>query len=170
MSQSDSPYKFASKLPLVAAVVVGGFLAAPLLPKPALRVEPQTMQFTNPDSAVPELPENVDRTAVLATAVAGAAAIGLGLSAIDSRNRSARFSTGSKTAGSKKAVRSVSGSVTSVDQTSRKLQRRLMSLLHDDRGAANRLMAQVELKYPGKHADWYAEKVIYDLTRDRGAY
>ncbi len=46
-------------------------------------------------------------------------------------------------------------------------QRRLMLLLHDDRRAADRLLTQVRLKYPGKSETWYWEKVIFDLERDR---
>lgn len=46
-------------------------------------------------------------------------------------------------------------------------QKRLMLLLHDDRRAANRLLTQVRLKYPGKSEMWYWEKVIFDLERDR---
>ncbi|WP_416675499.1 hypothetical protein [Egbenema bharatensis] len=46
-------------------------------------------------------------------------------------------------------------------------QRRLMLLLHDDRRAAERLLTQVRLKYPGKSETWYWEKVIFDLERDR---
>ncbi|WAL58827.1 hypothetical protein [Thermocoleostomius sinensis] len=50
------------------------------------------------------------------------------------------------------------------------LQRKLLRLLHDDRGAAQRLFAHTRLKYPGKSPNWYAEKIIYDLERDRGKY
>jgi hypothetical protein len=40
--------------------------------------------------------------------------------------------------------------------------------LHHDRGAAHRLFVHATLKYPGKAPDWYAEKILYDLVRDRG--
>ncbi|MDM9380745.1 hypothetical protein QUB80_08500 [Chlorogloeopsis sp. ULAP01] len=55
-----------------------------------------------------------------------------------------------------------------LEQASRKLQKKLINLLHDDRDAATRLLTQAKQKYPGKSIDWYAEKVIYDLQRDRG--
>ena len=45
-----------------------------------------------------------------------------------------------------------------------------MRLLHDDRETANRLLSQAKLKHPNKSVDWYADKVIYDLERDRGSY
>lgn len=57
-----------------------------------------------------------------------------------------------------------------LNQASRKLQNQLMKLLHDDRDTANRLLSQVKIKNPNKPTDWYVEKVIYDLERDRGAY
>jgi hypothetical protein len=57
-----------------------------------------------------------------------------------------------------------------VEQASRHLQKRLMSLLHDERDTANRLLYQAQLKNPNKSVDWYMEKVIYDLKRDRGGY
>lgn len=54
------------------------------------------------------------------------------------------------------------------DQTSSKLQNKLMTLLHGDRELAIRLLSQVKTNNPGKTVDWYVEKVIYDLERDRG--
>jgi hypothetical protein len=63
----------------------------------------------------------------------------------------------------------VGGSIR-VEQASRQLQKRLMSLLHDERDTANRLLAQAQRKNPNQSVDWYAEKVIYDLKRDRGGY
>jgi hypothetical protein len=54
-----------------------------------------------------------------------------------------------------------------IDQVRGKLQKKLLTLLHNDRNAANRLLAQAQVKYPNKTIDWYAEKVIYDLERDR---
>lgn len=57
-----------------------------------------------------------------------------------------------------------------IEQASGKLQKKLMRLLHDDRETANRLLSQAKLKHPNKSVDWYADKVIYDLERDRGSY
>ncbi len=44
---------------------------------------------------------------------------------------------------------------------------RIMTLLHEDGDLAMRLLSQVNMKNPGKSIDWYVEKVIYDLERDR---
>lgn len=63
----------------------------------------------------------------------------------------------------------VGGSI-SIEQGSRHLQKRLLSLLHDERDTANRLLSQAQRKNPRQSVDWYMEKVIYDLKRDRGGY
>ena len=55
-----------------------------------------------------------------------------------------------------------------IEQANRKLQKKLLRLLHDERDTANRLLYQLKLKNPNRSVDWYAEKVIYDLERDRG--
>lgn len=57
-----------------------------------------------------------------------------------------------------------------LNQVRPKLRHQLLRLLHDDRPVANRLLAQAKLKYPDRSTDWCAEKVLYDLKRDRGAY
>lgn len=55
----------------------------------------------------------------------------------------------------------------SLDRASRQLQHQLLRLLEGDRNLAMRLLSQVKMKNPGKSIDWYVEKVIYDLERDR---
>lgn len=62
------------------------------------------------------------------------------------------------------------GDLISIDQASRKLQKQILRLLHDDRDTANRLLSQVKMKNLDKSIDWCVEKVIYDLDRDRGRY
>ncbi len=57
-----------------------------------------------------------------------------------------------------------------IDQASRKLQKKLLTLMHNDRDAANRLLSQAKLRNSNKSIDWCVEKVIYDLERDRGSY
>lgn len=57
-----------------------------------------------------------------------------------------------------------------IEQASGKLRKKLMRLLHDDRETANRLLSQAKLKHPNRSVDWYVDKVIYDLERDRGSY
>ncbi len=49
----------------------------------------------------------------------------------------------------------------------RKLERRLLQLLRGDRTAAKRLIERAKEKNPGRSENWYWEKVIYDLERDR---
>jgi hypothetical protein len=52
-------------------------------------------------------------------------------------------------------------------RASRHLQAKLLKLMHGDRKGADRLLQQAKLKYGGKSEDWYVEKVIFDLERDR---
>ncbi len=52
-------------------------------------------------------------------------------------------------------------------QASRPLQRKLLTLVHDDQKVADRLLTQTKLHHPERSIDWCAEKVIYDLKRDR---
>lgn len=57
-----------------------------------------------------------------------------------------------------------------IEQASRHLQKKLLRLLHDQKDTANRLLTQAQIKNPDRSVDWCAEKVIYDLERDRGGY
>lgn len=57
-----------------------------------------------------------------------------------------------------------------IEQASRHLRKKLLRLLHDDRDTANRLLSQAQRKNPNRSVDWYTDKVIYDLERDRGGY
>lgn len=47
------------------------------------------------------------------------------------------------------------------------LQNRLLSLVGNDRGAAQRLLAGEKVRHPERCDDWLCEKVIHDLERDR---
>jgi uncharacterized Tic20 family protein len=47
------------------------------------------------------------------------------------------------------------------------LQKRLLTLLKGDVPTAKRLLAQQRQRNPGRSDNWYLEKVIYDLERDR---
>lgn len=55
-------------------------------------------------------------------------------------------------------------------QAARNLQIKLLRLLHNDRHTANRLIALAKARNPDKSIDWWVEKVIFDLERDRGGY
>ena len=54
-----------------------------------------------------------------------------------------------------------------IDNTSPPLRRRLLKLLYNDRRTANRLIAGASVSNPGRSVNWLAEKVIYELERDR---
>lgn len=47
------------------------------------------------------------------------------------------------------------------------LQPKLLTLLNGDRATAQRLLHHAKQMNPGRNEDWYFEKVIYDLSRDR---
>ena len=51
-------------------------------------------------------------------------------------------------------------------RVSPKLRRELLRLVHNQQ-TANRLMNGTANSHPGRSANWIAEKVIYDLKRDR---
>lgn len=53
------------------------------------------------------------------------------------------------------------------DPRNRYLQTDLLTLVKGDVATAKRLLAQQRRKQPGQSDNWYLEKVIYDLERDR---
>lgn len=53
------------------------------------------------------------------------------------------------------------------DPRNRELQHRLIGLLRGDIATAKRLLKQQRQLHKGKSDNWYLEKVIYDLERDR---
>jgi hypothetical protein len=53
------------------------------------------------------------------------------------------------------------------DPKNRQLQHQLIEMLRGDIGTAKRLLKQQRQMNPGKSDNWYLEKVIYDLERDR---
>lgn len=56
---------------------------------------------------------------------------------------------------------------TSIGRVSWAVQRRLLRLVGDDRKIAAGLVERLRQRYPGMPEDWYWEKAIYDLERDR---
>jgi hypothetical protein len=54
------------------------------------------------------------------------------------------------------------------DPKNRNLQSHLLNLLQGDVPTAKRLLQQQRRMQPGKSDNWYLEKVIWDLERDRG--
>ena len=53
------------------------------------------------------------------------------------------------------------------DPKNRELQGKLLAILHGDIPTAKRLLKQQRKSSPGRSDNWYLEKVIYDLERDR---
>lgn len=53
------------------------------------------------------------------------------------------------------------------DPRNRYLQTDLLTLLKGDVAAAKRLLVQQRRNNPGQSDNWYLEKVIYDIERDR---
>lgn len=49
----------------------------------------------------------------------------------------------------------------------RSLETRLVFLLQNDAQAAHRLVGSARRRHPGRHENWYWEKAIADLERDR---
>ncbi|NDJ17238.1 hypothetical protein [Myxacorys almedinensis] len=134
-----------------ALTVVGGLLATPALAT-------QSQESHRPMQLAQSRPTLNDREPSAAPLVGIAIATGaavLGSKAIQSsrsNGKSQPFST---------------SSAVGFDQASRSLQRKLMTLVHDDQKVANRLLYQTKLHHPERSIDWCAEKVIYDLKRDR---
>lgn len=52
-------------------------------------------------------------------------------------------------------------------RVNRSLETRLVSLLRNDIQAAHRLVGSARKHHPGRHENWYWEKAIADLERDR---
>lgn len=82
------------------------------------------------------------------------------LSLMKGKNSSKPSSTAPRSS-SRHSPKSQEGNIR-LEQASRELQNKLLRLLHNDRGAASRLLSQVKMKNPGRSTNWYVEKVIYD--------
>lgn len=54
-----------------------------------------------------------------------------------------------------------------IDPDNRALQQKLFNLVGGDVAIAKRLLRQQRQLHQGKSENWYLEKVIYDLERDR---
>ena len=117
-------------------------------------------------SNTPEAVEKVGGAGVLLGIAAVSGALGILLTA---RKANSLKPTTLAHSSSKRSLNTKEDLI-SIDQASRKLQKQILRLLHDDRDTANRLLSQVKMKNLNKSIDWYVEKVIYDLDRDRGRY
>jgi len=58
----------------------------------------------------------------------------------------------------------------SVDRVNPKLRKKLLKLVYNNEQTANRLLTGASFSHPDRSIDWLADKVIYDLERDRGLY
>lgn len=114
----------------------------------------------------PEVAEKIDSSTILGLAALGGGAVAVALSAKKAK-QPALLSSMPRSSFTSKLDEESS---IRIEQASRKLQKKLLLLLHDERATANRLLNQVKSKNPSKSVDWYVEKVIYDLERDRGGY
>ena len=132
----------------LAATAVFGSFATPVRSHES--VPPVFLQQSRSAQATDDL--DINREAVLGVAFLGSAAIGMGLTALQERGRPAHPVSSNN----------------NFSSANPRLQEQLLRLLHEDRGAAVRLMSQAQQKYPGRSSNWYIEKVIYDLERDRG--
>jgi hypothetical protein len=159
--------KSANLVSLGVSAIAGSILAASLVSSPVSSIEAQLVP-AQPVQAIAVRPgttetTTVNRVLVMAIAFGGAVGVCLALNMMLDGKRSTRsfWNTSSNTPRSSQPYGSF-------NQVSRPLQRKLLLLLHQDLAAANRLLMQASFKYPGKSTEWYAEKVIYDLQRDRG--
>jgi hypothetical protein len=161
MSHTFSLNKPTSIFKLLLAGVTGSLLTLGVVPDITPQLEKSVSQLATHSAEMPqELEKQFDTSAlVVAAMIAGGIALGVALkpTKTTTRNHTGKFSPNSQ-------EHNIAA------QASRKLQRRLFTLLHEDREAAKRLLTQAKFRYPNKTADWYVEKVIYDLERDRGGY
>jgi uncharacterized protein HemX len=142
------PARSQHNAPRWIAPVLGGLLMMPVLPT-VLDSAPQTTQQLRP--SVEEPVSNTTRTAAAWTI----AALGVGIVAF-----SWKASQASEVAAMARSSRTTK-------HINRSHQRKLLSLLHNDYRAAERLIQQTQAKHPDRSIDWCIEKVIYDLQRDR---
>lgn len=155
--------QFAPAVSLGISAIVGSLLATSGAPAVATSSVPERIQLVNATRA-PEVPL-AERISVMAIAFGGSVAICLGANKLLDRGQiqpSTQRSFGTT------AFHSANGAT--FTQASRSLQRQLLRLVHDDRALAERLFTQATLRYAGNSPNWYAEKVIYDLERDRGKF
>jgi hypothetical protein len=131
--------------------VLGSMLMWSILPGAANYLPNLPTQQFQLSPSVKEPTSTPDRTAV-AWAIAG---LGVGILGLAWKSTQQ-----SSVAGKTRSDRTAAGA-------NRALQRQLLSLLHNDSQAGERLIRQTQANHPGRSIDWCAEKVIYDLQRDR---
>ncbi len=136
-------------LPLGAALAAIVSTQIPLnIPDTATNQRIQVSQLTIPNS---QEEDNGGMGKLLTVALVGGTAAGVILTTKKANKTSDRHST-----------------TTQIDQASPKLRKQLLTLLHNDKETADRLVAQIKRNNPNQSTNWAAEKAIYDLERDRG--
>lgn len=156
MSSHSSLHKSVNSFSLLFAGAVVSFLAAPFVPTTVRLVEQSMAQFADPRSNTPEVTQQVDPSKI----IFGLAVVGSGTAAI--------ILSAKKSLHPSVSISKSQGSTIRLEQASPKLQKKFLRLLHNDLNAANRLLTQVKWKHPNQSVNWYVEKAIYDLQRDRG--
>jgi hypothetical protein len=58
-------------------------------------------------------------------------------------------------------------SVPTIGKVAPKTRQKLLKLLGNNQATADRLIGHAKLRNPGEPEQWYWEKVLYDLERDR---
>ena len=165
MSLTFSLQKSATLLFLVFMEAAGSFLSTSFLPQTAIASPGASSHplIASADSSTnPGIPEKLGGAGIVLVSAIGAGAVGVALTARKDREPSKLGFTSQSMSSKENSLR--------IEQASRKLQKKLLRLMHDDHNTANRLLAQVKAKNPYKSVDWCVEKVIYDLERDRGGY
>lgn len=136
-------------LPLGAALATIVSTQIPLnIPEPTANQRIQVSQLASPN---PQAEDNGGMGKLLTVALVGGTAAGVILSTRKATKTSDRHST-----------------TTQIDRASPKLRKQLLTLLHNDKETADRLVAQIKRNNPNQSTNWAAEKAIYDLERDRG--
>ncbi|WP_088890216.1 hypothetical protein [Leptolyngbya ohadii] len=152
---------------LMATTVLGTLFATPV-PQNAQAAEPILLTAVNARIDRTGEPIGINKEAILGLALAGSVAIGMGMTVMHRMTHPNWANENLEPIGrrNRKSGKHPSGS--QFHSANPRLQQRLIRLLHDDRDAASRLVAQAQLRYPGQSPNWYVEKVIYDLQRDHG--
>ena len=130
-----------------------------------------TDETSNSSTDTPGIAEKIGPAGmILATATVGGCAVGAILSARKANSPLNPSSTLPHSSSKLSFKSKEKEDFIRFDRASSKLRKKLLTLLHDDQDTAIRLLSQVKINNPNRSINWYVEKVIYDLERDRGSY
>ncbi|MBW4602130.1 MAG: hypothetical protein KME29_21800 [Calothrix sp. FI2-JRJ7] len=145
--------KQSTNLKILAATAVASLLATATLNTTPVR-----------EANLSSTSREAEQASQVGLLLSAAAVVGLGVGALQA-NKSTKKAGASYSSQQYKQ----DNNIITIDQVNSRLRSQLLSLLHRDIQGINRLLNQAKFKYPNRTNNWYAEKVIYDLTRDRGA-